>query len=185
MRAIPNMTVVVPGDFAETKQMAKAVVEYVGPVYIRGTASDAEDVYTDGHTFRLGKATLLREGTDATIISTGTLMYEAVSAADLLAKEGKKVRVLQMATVKPIDREAILAAAAETGRIVTVEEHNVIGGLGSAVCEVVAQAGTGRVKVLGIDDHFCVVGTGAYVLAQEGLTTEGVAEAVRSLLKTA
>lgn len=183
MRVIANMTVVAPGDATEMKHAARAAIEHVGPVYIRGTASDAEDVYTGQHAFTLGKATLLREGGDATIISTGTLMYEAVSAADVLAGEGTKVRVLQMATVKPIDREAILKAASETGVIVTVEEHNVIGGLGSAVCDVVAQAGVGRVKILGINDHFCGVGTGAYLLSQEGLTVEKVADEVRAMLR--
>ncbi|MEW5984247.1 MAG: transketolase C-terminal domain-containing protein [Acidobacteriota bacterium] len=182
MRAIPNMTVVVPGDFTETKQAAKAVIEHVGPVYIRGSASDAEDVYGEGCLFQLGRATLLRDGQDATIISTGTLMSEAVAAAQTLATEGRSVRVLQMATVKPIDRDAVLRAASETGRIVTIEEHNVIGGLGSAVCEIVAQAGIGRVKVMGINDHFCGVGTGAYLLAEEGLTAEGIASAVRTLI---
>lgn len=182
MRAIPNMTIVVPGDFTEMKQMARAAIEHVGPVYIRGSASDAEDVYGDGHRFTLGKATLLRDGKDATIISTGTLMHDAVTAADALAAEGKSVRVLQMGTIKPIDREAVLKAASETGRIVTIEEHNVIGGLGSAVCEIVAQAGVGRVKIMGIADHFCSVGTGAYVLAEEGLTADGIAAEVRTLL---
>ncbi|MCX6551652.1 MAG: transketolase family protein, partial [Acidobacteria bacterium] len=165
MRAIANMSVVVPGDAREMKQAAAAAIAHDGPVYIRCGAGDAEDVYTEHDIFRFGKATLLREGGDATIISTGYLMYEAVCAADLLAKEGKRVRVLQMATVKPIDREAILRAASETGHIVTVEEHTVIGGLGSAVCEVVAQAGIGRVKIMGINDHFCGVGTAAYLLA--------------------
>jgi len=182
MRAIANMSIVAPGDATEMKQAARAAIAHIGPVYIRCGAGDAEDVYTDRDVFRFGEATRLREGTDATIISTGYLMYEAVCAADLLAKEGTRVRVLQMATVKPLDREAVLAAASETGRIVTVEEHNIIGGLGSAVSEVVAQAGIGRVKIMGINDHFCAVGTGAYLLAQEGLTPEGIAAEVRTLL---
>jgi transketolase len=182
MRSIANMTVIVPGDAREMRQAAEAAISGDGPVYVRAGAGDAEDVYTDQHVFRLGKATTLREGRDATIISTGALMYEAVCAADELATEGRSVRVLQMATVKPIDREAILKAAAETKGIVTVEEHSVIGGLGGAVCEVVAQAGAGRVKVLGIQDHFCGVGTGAYLLSQEGLTVEKLVEAVRELL---
>lgn len=185
MRSIPNMTVVAPGDASEMKQAAEAAIAHDGPVYIRAIAGDAEDVYTDQHVFQLGRATLLRDGHDATIISTGSLMYEAVCAADILAKEGKTIRVLQMATIKPIDREAILKAAAETGVIVTIEEHNVIGGLGGAVCEVVAQAGVGRVKILGIRDHFCGVGTGAYLLSQEGLTVGQLVEDVRSMLSGA
>ena len=182
MRAIANMTVVVPGDWREMQQAAEAAIACDGPVYIRSGAGDAEDVYTDRDQFRLGRATRLREGRDATIISTGGLMYEAVCAADRLAKEGLGIRVLQMATVKPIDRDAVLEAAAETKGIVTVEEHNVIGGLGGAVCEVVAQAGAGKVRILGIQDRFCGVGTGAYLLAQEGLTVEHVVEAVRAML---
>jgi transketolase len=181
MRAIANMTVIVPGDAKEMQQAAAAAIAYDGPVYVRAGAGDAEDVYRDGQTFRIGKATVLRQGDQATIVSTGPLMYEAVCAADELAKQGVSVRVLQMATVKPIDTEAVLRAARETKKIVTIEEHSVIGGLGGAVCEVVAQSGVGRVKVLGIADHFCGVGTGAYLLAQEGLTVERLVEAVRSL----
>ncbi len=182
MRAIANMTVVVPGDATEMTLAARAAIAHDGPVYIRGTASDAEDVYTGEHVFTLGKATVLRNGTEATIISTGTLMHQAVCAADQLAREGRSIRVLQMATIKPIDREAILKAALETGLIVTVEEHSIIGGLGGAVAEVVAQAGTGRLKIHGIADHFCGVGTGDYLMSEEGLTAENIAQSLRSML---
>jgi transketolase len=178
MRAIPNMTVIAPGDGREMRLAAAAAIKHDGPVYIRGGAGDAEDVYTEQHSFQIGKATLLREGNDATIISTGSLMYEAVCASDELRKQGKNVRVLQMATVKPIDREAIIKAAIETKNIVTIEEHNVLGGLGGAVAEVVAQSGTGRIKILGINDRFTKVGTAAYLFNEEGLTVGNICQAV-------
>lgn len=182
MRAIPNMTVIVPGDAKEVRQALEAALGYNGPVYIRLGAGDAEDVYGDSDNFSIGKATQLRAGNDATIITTGTLMHEGVLAADILQKEnGIRTRVLQMASIKPIDREAIARAAVETGKIVTVEEHNILGGLGGAVCEVVAEIGKGQVKRIGINDHFCGVGSAACLMREEGLTVENIMNSVREL----
>ena len=175
MRAIPNMTVLVPGDAKEVRQVLEAALEYDGPVYIRLGAGDAEDVYGENDNFSIGKATYLRPGNDATIITAGTLMYEGTSASDILLKEhGIKARVLQIASIKPIDREAVIRAAEETGNIITVEEHNIIGGLGSAVSEIVAEIGKGKVKRIGIRDHFCGVGSAAYLMREEGLTVENI-----------
>ena len=178
MRAIPNMTIIAPGDAKEMRLAAEAAIAFDGPVYIRAGAGDAEDVYSDQQRFTLGKATLLREGNDATIISTGQLMFEAVCASDQLRKQGKDVRVLQMATIKPIDRDAVLKAAAETKLIVTVEEHNIIGGLGGAVAEVVAERGAGRVKRIGLNDSFVNVGTAPFLYKEEGLVPENIVSAV-------
>lgn len=175
MRAIPNMTVLVPGDVRELQQCIDAALAIDGPVYVRLGAGDAEDVYSENDHFEVGKATILREGNDATIITTGTMVYEGLSAAAILEKEHSlSVRVLQMATVKPLDEAAVIGAAEETGFIVTVEEHNILGGLGSAVCEVVACLGKGKVMRIGIRDRFSGVGSAALLLKEEGLTVEDI-----------
>ena len=183
MRSLPNMTVLVPGDVAEMRQVVKAALAHKGPVYIRLGAGDAEDVYTDTDTFSIGRATELRNGNDVTLITTGIMMYEGIRVADLLReKHGLNVRVLQMASVKPIDVEAVRKAARETETIVTVEEHNILGGLGGAVCEIVAEAGGARVKRLGINDRFSGVGSASYLMKEEGLTVEDITGAVISFL---
>ena len=184
MRAIPNMTVLVPGDVDEMKQVMDAALAHNGPVYIRISACDVEDVYNDENNFTIGKATKLRHGNDATIITTGTLMYEGVCAADILKKaHGINVRLLQMASIKPLDVDAIKEAAEETGIIITIEEHNILGGLGGAVSEVVAEDGKAKIKRLGIKDHFCgIVGSPAYLLKEEGLTVDGIVNNMRKLV---
>jgi transketolase len=180
MRAIPNMTVFVPGDPTELRQVIDTVLSIDGPAYVRLGAGDAEDVYSERDGFALGKATQLRDGSDATIVTTGTLVYEGVMAADILRRDHKiHTRVLQMASLKPIDRDSIVKAAVETGRIITVEEHTVLGGLGGAVCEVVAELGNATVVRLGIQDRFCGVGSQACLLGQEGLTIENIVKNVQ------
>lgn len=175
MRSIPNMTVLVPGDVSEMKQVVVAALEYDGPVYIRLPAGETEDIYQDNDSFSIGKATILRNGKDLTIITTGVMVREAVVAADNLKNDhGINTRVLQMASVKPIDANAIMEAAEETGLIVTVEEHNVFGGLGGAVCETVAKKGNAKVKIIGINDHYCGIGTASYLMKQEGLTIKRI-----------
>lgn len=182
MRAIPNMTVLVPGDAVELRLAIDAAIDIEGPVYIRLGAGDAEDIYGEDDSFAIGKATLLREGSDATIITTGTLMFEGVTAANLLHKEhGINVRVLQVASVKPIDRDAIIKAAEETSNIVTVEEHNILGGLGGAVSEIVAEKGRGKVHRIGINDHFCGVGSAACLMKEEGLTVDNIVQKIMSM----
>jgi len=184
MRAIPNMTVIAPGDAKEAAQAAEAAVLHAGPVYLRMAAIDIEDIYHEQSTFNLGKATLLREGKDATIITTGPLMNEGVAAADKLRQEyGIFAGVLQMATVKPIDREAILFAARQSGRIITVEDHTILGGLGSAVCEIVAEIGNAKVKRIGINDRFVCVGTPAYIMEREGITVQEICRSTIELIK--
>ena len=183
MRVIPNMTVLVPGDAKELRQCIDAAMAINGPVYVRLGASDAEDVYGDGDNFVPGRSTLLRHGVDVAIITTGMMVHEGLAAAELLQKDhGINARVLQMASVKPIDREAILLAARETGRIVTVEEHTVLGGMGGAVAEIVSEAGCGKVRRIGINDHFCGVGSAACLMQAEGLTIENIVSTVRSII---
>ena len=186
MRAIPNMTILVPGDSKETEQAIDAALTHNGPVYIRISALDVEDVYNDENNFTIGKATILRDGNDATIITTGTLMYEGACAADILKKtHGINVRLLQMASIKPIDFDAVLKAADETELIISVEEHNVIGGLGSAVSEVVSEYRNARVKRLGINDHYCdIAGSPEYLMKKERLTAGEIVNQIQLLLSS-
>ncbi|MEA3493453.1 MAG: transketolase C-terminal domain-containing protein [Candidatus Margulisiibacteriota bacterium] len=182
MRSIPNMTVLVPGDVAEMKQVVEAAFKHNGPVYIRLGAGDAWDIYTEKDKFEIGKATEIRSGNDATIITTGIMMYEGMQAADILKKEhGLNVRVLQMASVKPLDEISVQKAAEETGKIITVEEHNLLGGLGGAVCEVVAEQGNAKVKRIGINDKFCGVGSATCLMEEEGLTIKKIVDEVVNL----
>jgi len=183
MRAIPNMAVLVPGDAEEAKQVLHAALAYEGPVYIRLSASDTKDIYTERDVFNIGRATLLREGNDACIITTGTMVAVGVEAADQLLQKGVKTRVIQMASIKPLDHGIIEQAAKETEAIVTVEEHNILGGLGGAVCEVVAETGGVRVKRIGIKDHFSDVGTATCLLNKEEITVQAIAKNVLGMLK--
>jgi transketolase len=177
------MTVLVPGDAKELRQCIDAAMAINGPVYVRLGASDAEDIYNEKDHFTPGKATLLREGNDATIITTGMLVHEGVAAADILRKEhGINARVLQMASIKPFDREAVLLAARETANIVTVEEHTVLGGLGGAVAEVAGETGCAKIRRMGINDRFCGVGSADCLLREEGLSVEHIVETVRDII---
>lgn len=156
MRTIPGMTVVVPCDGNETREAVRAVLDKSGPCYLR-TGRCAVDCVTDGfadYRFELGKGVQLTDGTDVTIIACGLMVQEALKAEKLLAQEGIHARVIDMHTIKPIDREIIIKAAKETGAIVTAEEHNVIGGLGSAVSEVVAGSELVPVEFVGVEDTF-------------------------------
>jgi transketolase len=184
MRSIPNMTVLAPCDVVEMRQCVKAALDYDGPVYIRLGAGESEDVYTKDHRFFIGKATELRSGNDATIISTGTLAHEALRAADILENDFRiKARVLQMASIKPIDINAIKRAAKGTGKIVTVEEHSILGGLGGAVCEIVSEIGNARVKRIGINDRFCGVGSMNCLMEEEGLTVNLIVNNVCNMVR--
>ena len=186
MRAIPNMMVLVPGDATEVEQIVSAALDHTGPTYIRISAIDAEHMYNDKNRFVIGKATKLREGDDATIVTTGTLMYEGTCAANTLWEDnGIDVRVLQMASVKPIDADAVKKAADETGLIITIEEHNIIGGLGGAVSEVVAENGKGKVARLGIKDRFCdIVGSPASIMEDQELAIDEIATQIESLVRS-
>jgi len=184
MRAMPNMTVLVPGDTQELRQVLEAALKYKGPVYIRICAMETEDVYTDKDRFSIGRATQLRSGNDLTIITTGIMMAEGVQAADILKKDFKiQARVLQMASIKPIDKQAIVQAARETGRIITVEEHNVLGGLGGAVCEIAAEEAKAKVVRIGINDRFSGVGSAKCLVEKEGLTAQNIIKQALKLLK--
>lgn len=156
MRAIPNMTVIAPADYLETMQAVKAAVEMDGPVYIRLGRGDAPVLYADLDDYRIGRAITYREGSDVTIAATGVMLQRAVAAAEALEQQGVSCRILDIHTIKPLDKEAVEKAARETRAIITLEEHNVFGGLGSAVAETVAAMPGEKaiVKILGIPDVF-------------------------------
>lgn len=184
MRAIPGMTVLCPCDGHEMRLAVEALLNYEGPAYMRLGRLAVETV-TDsipGYSFELGKASLLKDGSDVTIIAVGMMVQMALKAADILAAEGISARVLDMHTIKPLDEAAVLKAAQETGAIVTSEEANVLGGLGAAVCEYLA--GTCPVPVIrhGVEDEFGRSGKAQQVLEAYGLTAEGIAAKARQAL---
>ena len=178
MSAIPGMLVVNPCDANEMRFAVRALLEYDGPAYLRLGRMAVESVTdeTPGYEFALGKAAMLRDGSDVTIAATGLMVQRAVAAADMLAGQGVSARVLDVHTIKPLDTEAIIAAARETGCIVTSEEHSVIGGLGSAVASVCAENCPVPVLRHGVNDEFGRSGTAELVLRAYGLTAEVIAE---------
>ncbi|MBQ1388186.1 MAG: transketolase family protein [Clostridia bacterium] len=183
MRAIPNMTVINPSDHYEMIGAVKAALELDGPVYIRLGRLAVESVNNnDDYKFELGKGITLREGSDVTIIATGLLVREAVIAADNLKAQGVDARVINIHTIKPIDEDIIVKAAKETGKIITFEEHNTIGGLGDAVASVVAQKFPVQVKKCGIEDRFGYSGPAKELLEIFGCTAEGVERQVLEFL---
>lgn len=185
MRAIPNMMVLSPCDGPEMRLAVKALLDYDGPAYLRLGRLAVESV-TDsipGYSFRLGKGAVLRDGADATVIATGMMVQMALQAARTLAEEGVSVRVVDMHTIKPLDYELVLKAALETRCIVTAEEHTVIGGLGSAVAEFLAEHCPVPVLRHGVHDEFGHSGKAQAVLEAYGLTPAGIADQVRQALK--
>lgn len=179
MRALPNMTVLVPADAAEAKAVVRWAAEYHGPVYIRLGRSGVPDVFDETYEFKFGKAVTLKEGKDVTLIGMGIMTSAALEAAEMLAAEGISATVLNMPMIKPIDEEAIVAAANATGAIVTCEEHNIIGGLGSAVAEVLAEKASARLVRVGVKDTFGESGKPADLLKKYGLTAADIVAAAK------
>lgn len=182
MRVLPNMTVFVPADAVEVDRAVRAAVRIQGPVYIRLGRPAVPVLHKEDFVFRPGEAVQLRQGTDATIIATGIMVAAALEAAAELANQGIEVRVLDMHTIKPLDGRAIVRAARETGAIVTAEEHSVIGGLGSAVAEVVGESRPVPLKRVGIRDTFGESGKPAELLDKYGLTPVHLVEAVKEVV---
>lgn len=180
-RAIDRLVVIVPADPVETAQAVRAAYEFQGPVFIRTSRIGVPIVHPADYRFEIGRAARLRDGDDVTIIANGVMVARALEAATALAAEGIEARVLNMATASPIDREAIVAAAVETRGIVTVEEHIVRGGLGSAVAEVVVQEQPVPMRILGFPG-FCPTGSPQYLFEQAGLTPHGIAVAAREVI---
>lgn len=181
MNSLPNMTVIVPADHREAMAATKAAAEYEGPVYLRFGRCNTEDIFDDNYKFQIGKGVTLREGNDVAIIATGMMVQKAIEASKILEKEGVKARVINISTIKPIDKEIILKAAKETKGIVTAEEHSVIGGLGSVVAQVVCSECPTVVKMVGIKDKFGQSGTPEELMVEYGLTSEAIASEARSL----
>ncbi len=182
MRSIPNMVVINPADEFEARQAVLAAAEYYGPVYMRFGRLAIENVFDENYKFEWGKAVKVKDGSDATIISTGLMTLEAVKAAEILASEGISVRVLNIHTIKPLDVESVLAAARETGAIVTAEEHNIIGGLGSAVCEVICEQCPVPVLRVGVEDTFGKSGPAKELLELYRLNAEYIVEKVKAVI---
>ena len=182
MRTLPNMTVVVPADERETEAVVEWAASYEGPVYVRLGRAGVDDVTAEGYTFVPGKSTTLVDGSDVTIIACGALVGPAVEAAKTLAESNVSARVINMASIKPIDAEAIVKAATETGAIVTAEEHNIIGGLGSAVSEVVVANKPVPMEFVGVQDTFGESGTPKELMAKYGLTAKDIVEAVKRVI---
>lgn len=182
MRSIPNMTVVVPADATETRLAVKAAAAWEGPVYLRLGRLDVPVLFDEGYPFRIGKAVRLREGRDVALIANGVMVAAALEAADRLARDGIEARVINMSTVKPIDAEEIEAAARECGALVTAEEHNVLGGLGSAVAEVVVQRRPVPMALVGVQDRFGQSGKPLELLEEYGLTAADVEAAARQVV---
>ncbi len=185
MRSFANMTVIVPADGIETAKAVKASVDYPGPVYIRIGRGFEPTYYKDeNYDFEIGKAVEIREGTDITIIAMGITVLQAAEAADFLQKnDGLSVRVLNVHTIKPIDKEAIMKALTETRRIVSFEEHNVIGGLGTAVADVIAQSGKGcAFEKVGLQDEFAEIGYPEDLYSYYKLDADGIIEKVREIM---
>lgn len=182
MRVIPNMTVLVPADGIETEQMIMEAAKYNGPMYVRLGRSAVPTLFDENYKFEIGKGAVLREGTDATVIACGMMVNEAVIAHETLKSEGINVKVINMSTIKPIDRELIINSAKETKAIVTAEEHSVLGGLGSAVSEVLSEECPVIIKKVGVKDSFGESGTPADLLKKFGLTSDDIVVAVKEAI---
>lgn len=182
LSTIPNMTVIMPADYNAARKLTRAAAEFDGPVYLRFTRDAVPEIYGSEQEFAIGKAVQLREGSDAAIIAIGDTVRLAIEAADALSEQGVNVRVLDMHTLKPLDTESVVKALNETGKIVTVEDHNVINGLGYAVSAVAADMGRGIVKRIGIQDQFGMSAPYERLLAMNGITTDNIVATVKGIL---
>lgn len=182
MRSIPKMTVICPADDVEAEAAIEAAAEYYGPCYIRLGRSAVPTINDkDDYKFELGKAVTLKEGSDITIVATGIMVSKALDAAKALESEGINAEVINIHTIKPLDKDAIVASAKKTGKLLTCEEHNIIGGLGSAVAEAVSEEVPAIVRKIGVNDTFGESGKPAELLVKYGLTTENIIEKAKEL----
>jgi len=183
MRSIPNMTVINPADSIEAEKAILKVAEYVGPVYIRLGRMAVEDIYDDSYEFEIGKGVELRKGNDVTIIATGLMVQKSLKAAAQLEMDGISARVINIHTIKPIDKDIIIKSAKETGAIVTAEEHSIIGGLGSAVLEVLSDSCPVLVKRIGVQDVFGESGKPDELLEKYGLTEVHILQECKEIIR--
>lgn len=183
LRTIPNMTVIMPADYASTKKLVRAAAEFDGPVYLRFTRDAVPMLYDEDTEFVIGKAHKVREGKDVAILANGDTVCIAMEAAETLAKEGISARVLDVHTIKPLDVEAVQSCVDEIGRLITVEDHNIMNGLGSAVAEVVAESGKGILRRVGVQDQFGMSAPYERLLAMNGITVENIVETAKKLVR--
>ena len=183
MRALPNMTIVQPADAVSARAIARASVDFEGPLYIRLHRNAVADIYGEDYKFELGKATTVRDyGTDLTMIVSGILLKKALDAAEILQADGINVRVLDMSTIKPLDTEAVIKAAKETGAVMTIEDHTVLGGLGAAVAEVVVQNQPVPMELVGIQDRFGESGDPELLYRDNGMDVDSIVAKARALV---
>ena len=183
MRSIPGMTVICPADGVEAEAAVKAAYEMEGPVYLRFGRLAIPQFHEEGFNFQIGKGEVLREGTDVAIIANGLLVYEAIQAGEMLAEAGINAMVINMATIKPLDEELVLAAAKKCGKVITCEEHSVIGGLGEAVCAVLSEKLPTPVRRIGVNDEFGHSGPAKDLLKAFGLSAEHIVEVAQEMCK--
>jgi len=183
MRAIPGIIVIDPADAEEMTQAVSAIAEFNGPVYIRETRDEWPEIFNSAYKFKIGKAATVRDGTDAAIIASGVMTSESVKAADILKKEKISVRVVNMSTIKPIDKDMIISCAQETGAIVTAENHNIYGGLGSAVAETIVENFPVPMERIGIKDTLGEAGSNSELLEKYEMGSRFIAEAVKKVIR--
>ena len=183
MRTLPNMTVIMPADYYAAKALVKAAAEYEGPVYLRFTRDAIPVIYDENTKFEIGKAKKLRDGKDVAIIANGDTVRLAIEAAVKLEAKGIDARVVDMHTIKPLDLNCVNACIEQVGKIITVEDHNIMNGLGSAVAEVIAEAGKGKLKRIGVQDQFVQSAPYERLLAMNGITVENIVAQAEALLK--
>ncbi|MDR0468590.1 MAG: transketolase family protein, partial [Peptococcaceae bacterium] len=185
LRSIPEITIVEPSDTVMMAALVPLIKDIYGVVYMRTPRKQVPDIYPAGTKFEIGKAALIREGGDVTLIASGMMVANALAAADMLAADGINARVADMFTIKPIDKDFIIESARQTGAIVTAENHNVIGGLGSAVAEVLSEEYPTPLARVGIPDHFGEVGTQDFLMERFGLTPESICQKAKKILHRA
>ena len=182
LRTIPNMTVIMPADYWAARKLVRAAAGMDGPVYLRFTRDAIPVIYDEKDTFEIGKANLLKDGKDVAIIANGDTVRLALEAAQVLSQKGISARVLDMHTIKPLDTAAVAACISEIGKIITVEDHNILNGLGSAVADVVAESGNAVLRRVGIQDQFGMSAPYDRLLAMNGITTENIVNIAEKLV---
>ena len=183
MRSIPGMTVICPADGEEARMAVRAAYEFDGPVYLRFGRLAVPVFHSEDYKFQIGKGEILKDGTDVAIIANGLMTYEAIQAGEQLAEAGINAMIINMATIKPLDEELVLAAAKKCGKVITCEEHSVIGGLGEAVCSLLAEKCPTIVKRIGVNDEYGHSGPAVALLKQFGLSAENIVAVAKDLCK--
>jgi transketolase len=183
MRAIPGMVVICPADDVEAKQAVKAAYKYEGPVYLRFGRLAVPVFHDDNYKFEIGKGEVISEGNDVTIIANGLMVAEAIEAGKVLADKGISAEVINISTIKPLDEELVIKSAKKTGKVITVEEHNIIGGLGEAVCSCLSEKCPTPVKRIGVNDEFGHSGPALDLLKQFGLSAENIVKVAEEFVK--